>query len=75
MEKAKRFKGIFIVAIVLLLSGIIIVGVYWQTYEKAGYDPVQGEAVLARRRKITRQLELPVADAYSEFLQALLGHL
>lgn len=51
------------------------VGVYWQTYEKAGYDPVQGEAVLARRRKITRQLELPVADAYSEFLQALLGHL
>ena len=30
MEKVKRFKGIFIVAVVLLLIVLIIVGIYWQ---------------------------------------------
>jgi len=37
MEKAKRFKGIFIVAVVLLLIGIIIAGVYWQTTSRMLY--------------------------------------
>jgi DMSO/TMAO reductase YedYZ molybdopterin-dependent catalytic subunit len=31
MEKVKRFKGIFIVAGVLLLIVLIIAGIYWQT--------------------------------------------
>jgi DMSO/TMAO reductase YedYZ molybdopterin-dependent catalytic subunit len=30
MEKVKRFKGIFIVAVVLLLIVLIVAGVYWQ---------------------------------------------
>ncbi len=30
MEKIKRFKGIFIVAVVLLLIFIIMAGIYWQ---------------------------------------------
>lgn len=45
------------------------VGIYWQGYEKAGYDPVQGKTVQAHRRKIECQLHLPAAEAYSEFLR------
>lgn len=48
------------------------VGLHWQGYEKPGFDPVKGEAVMARRRRIERQLQLPAGDAYSEFLDGLL---
>jgi DMSO/TMAO reductase YedYZ molybdopterin-dependent catalytic subunit len=37
MEKAKRFKGIFVAAVVLLLIVIIIVGVYLQTTPRMLY--------------------------------------
>jgi tRNA(His) guanylyltransferase len=48
------------------------IGLYWQSYEKPGYDPVKHEAVLAQRRKIKCQLKLPSANAYSELLQGML---
>jgi DMSO/TMAO reductase YedYZ molybdopterin-dependent catalytic subunit len=37
MEKVKRFKGIFIVAGVLLLIVLIIAGIYWQTTPRMLY--------------------------------------
>jgi len=37
MEKVKRFKGIFIVAGVLLLIVLIIAGIYWQTTPRILY--------------------------------------
>ena len=37
MEKVKRFKGIFIAAVVLLLIVLIIVGIYWQTTPRILY--------------------------------------
>ena len=37
MEKVKRFKGIFIVAGVLLLIALIIAGIYWQTTPRILY--------------------------------------
>jgi len=37
MEKVKRFKGIFIVAVVLLLIVLIIAGIYWQTTPRMLY--------------------------------------
>lgn len=51
------------------------VGIYWQCYEKPGYDSVKHEAVLAQRRKIKCQLNLPATNAYSEFLQEMLESL
>jgi tRNA(His) guanylyltransferase len=48
------------------------VGLYWQDYEKPGYDPIKGESVTAQRRRIARQMQLPAGDAYSEFLDGLL---
>jgi tRNA(His) guanylyltransferase len=46
-------------------------GVYWEDYNKEGLNPVSGEKVLARRRRIVRNLELPMKDAYGEFIAAL----
>jgi len=48
-------------------------GVYWEAYDKEGLNPVSGETVLARRRRIVRDLELPMKDAYGEFIAAMLG--
>lgn len=45
---------------------------YWETYEKQGLNPQTGEAVRATRRRVKRDLELPMRDAYSDFIAALL---
>ena len=49
------------------------VGLYWEEYERPGRNPVTGETSAARRRRIRRDLELPVKDDYSEFLRALIS--
>jgi len=49
-------------------------GVYWESYEKTGHNPVTGEAVVTRRRRIKRDLELPMKAAYSAFIATLLAH-
>lgn len=43
-------------------------GLYWEWHDKQGVNPVTGEAVIARRRRIKRDLELPMKDAYGEFI-------
>jgi tRNA(His) 5'-end guanylyltransferase len=48
-------------------------GLYWEDYERPGENPVNGERVAARRRRIRRDLELPVKDAYSTFLRNLIA--
>jgi tRNA(His) guanylyltransferase len=47
-------------------------GLYWQGYERPGVNPVTGERVVARRRRICHDLELPTSDAYSAFLRGLI---
>jgi tRNA(His) 5'-end guanylyltransferase len=46
-------------------------GLYWEEYERSGENPVTGQRVVARRRRIRRDLELPVKDAYASFLRSL----
>jgi tRNA(His) 5'-end guanylyltransferase len=48
-------------------------GLYWEEYERPGANPVTGERVVARRRRIRRDLELPLKDAYSAFLRSLMA--
>ncbi len=45
-------------------------GLYWEQYEKEGHNPQTGEPVLAKRSRIHVELELPMKDAYSEFIRA-----
>jgi tRNA(His) 5'-end guanylyltransferase len=50
-------------------------GLYWEDYEKAAMNPRTGQAVFAKRRRLKRDLELPMKDAYSEFVRSLLNSL
>src|SRR5258707_1112378 len=49
------------------------VGLYWEEYDRPAENPVTGEKVLARRRRIHRDLELPMKDEYSTFLRKLIA--
>lgn len=48
------------------------VGLYWEEFDRPAENPVTGETVLARRRRIRRDLELPMKDEYSAFLRTLI---
>jgi tRNA(His) guanylyltransferase len=49
------------------------VGLYWEEYERPAENPVTGEKMVARRRRIRRDLELPMKDDYSTFLRNLIA--
>jgi tRNA(His) guanylyltransferase len=49
------------------------VGLYWEGFDKASRNPVTGEQVLAHRRRIKRDFELPMKDEYSQFLHSVLA--
>jgi len=43
-------------------------GIYWENYEKEGLNPINGETVIANRRRLTVDYDLPMKDEYSDFL-------
>lgn len=45
---------------------------YWETYGKAAVNRLTGEEVVAERRRIKVDYELPMRDQYSEFVSQLL---
>jgi tRNA(His) guanylyltransferase len=49
------------------------VGVYWETYEKEAVNPKTGEAVVATRKRLVEEYELPLRDAYDDFILGLLA--
>ena len=48
------------------------VGLFWEEYDRPAMNPVTGDTVMACRRRIRRELELPMKEAYSGFLRSLL---
>jgi len=48
-------------------------GIYWETFEKEGFNPKSGEAVTATRRRLKVDRALPLADDYAAFVLAFLG--
>lgn len=48
-------------------------GLYWEEYERPAENPMTGEKVTARRRRVHRDLELPMKDDYSAFLLKLIS--
>jgi len=48
-------------------------GLYWETYQKTGYNPITKEDSLTTRNRLKRDLELPMKDDYCRFLLDLVG--
>ena len=49
------------------------VGLLWETYEKPAVNRLTGEAVVAQRRRLRVELELPMREQYNAFLTGLLN--
>lgn len=49
------------------------IGLYWETYEKQGFNPIKGEIVPTTRRRIKRELDLKMKDEYSQFIAELIS--
>lgn len=47
------------------------IGLYWEDYGKRSASPKTGKSVIAIRRQINRDFELPAKDAYDSFIRIL----
>ena len=47
-------------------------GLYWEEYSKLGLNPLSQQSVETIRRRLTTNMELPLGDAYSRFINSLL---
>jgi tRNA(His) guanylyltransferase len=47
-------------------------GLYWETYEKVGYNPKEQLEVITMRRRIKADRELPMKEEYRGFIQQIL---
>ncbi len=47
-------------------------GLYWESYEREGYNPKSGQTVVATRRRIRIDVDLPVGEAYADMIGGLL---
>jgi tRNA(His) guanylyltransferase len=48
------------------------VGLYWEQHDKPAVNPVTNEHVVARRRRIGTDYDLPMKDKYGEFVRSIL---
>lgn len=47
--------------------------VFWEDYERPAVDPRTGHGVIAQRRRLVRNLELPLGDAYDEYVRGFVA--
>jgi tRNA(His) guanylyltransferase len=50
-------------------------GLYWESYEKEGYNPVTKETVTAMRRRVKIDRDLPMGEGYEALIRGFLIHL
>lgn len=48
------------------------IGMYWELYDKEGWNPITQTHVVAQRRRLKIDYDLPMRDEYSEFIRKLL---
>ena len=48
------------------------VGLYWQQDDKPAVNPITGEKVVARRRRIRTEYNLPMKDEYGDLVRSIL---
>jgi tRNA(His) 5'-end guanylyltransferase len=49
------------------------VGLYWEEYEKVGYDPKEKREVVATRRRIKTDEKLPEKDDYARLIRSIMS--
>jgi tRNA(His) 5'-end guanylyltransferase len=47
-------------------------GLYWESYEKTGTNPLTEEVVTTTRKRLKKDLELPMGDEYGQFVRSLI---
>src|SRR5215467_422856 len=48
------------------------IGLYWEVYDNPSVNPLTGEEVVARRRRVKVDYELPMKDQYGDFIMRLI---
>lgn len=48
------------------------IGLYWETYEKDAFNPKTQQPTITTRNRIKVDLDLPMKDSYSEFIESFL---
>jgi len=48
-------------------------GLYWEKYDKPGYNPIEGKEVVAVRRRLKVDEDLPMKEEYKEFINQFLN--
>lgn len=48
-------------------------GLYWEEFERPAGNPQDGSEAVARRRRLNRDSELPMRDAFSNFLERIVA--
>lgn len=48
-------------------------GIYWEDYEKESFNKLTGENVVAKRRQVKIDYDLPMRDEFSNFIRNLLN--
>lgn len=49
------------------------IGIYFKNVDKEGYNPITNETVIAQRRELIVDYELPIGDTYRGFILSLLA--
>ncbi|HUG90015.1 MAG TPA: tRNA(His) guanylyltransferase Thg1 family protein [Planctomycetaceae bacterium] len=49
------------------------IGLFWEEYDKPALNPATGQQVVARRRRIRAEFDLPMREEYSAFVRDLLN--
>jgi tRNA(His) guanylyltransferase len=49
------------------------IGLYWETYEKPATNPKTGQPVVATRRRIVADLDLPIKEEYRTFIAGIIA--
>ena len=50
------------------------IGLFWEEYDKPSENPITGKSVLARRRRVRKEYDLPMKEAYSDFIGEILAN-
>jgi tRNA(His) guanylyltransferase len=48
------------------------IGLYWETYQKEGYNPKEGKKVITTRRRVRIDDELPMKEEYSRLIRRIM---
>ena len=49
------------------------IGIYWQEYEKQGYNPIACKTEIAIRNRLNVNMDLPMKDQYSSFIESIVA--